>query len=193
MVILGRMKPVSVLGILIVGALMGAGTTYALLPHQAPDIATGQSAINKLRSGSAQPSSTEGEAIYTNKHYGFSIRYPLTFVETEYPEGADALTVVFQKTGEEAQGFQIFVIPYPEAQITQERIKTDLKGAPMKNVAEIILPGNIRAVHFNSVAPIIGDSSEVWFIHNGYLFEVTTYAALDTWLAGVLGTLQFAS
>lgn len=191
MVILGRMKPISILGILLVGALAGAGLTYALLPHQAPDVATGQSAINKLRSGSAEPTNTPGQAIYKNPHYGFSIQYPIDFVEAEYPEGADALTVVFQKTGEDQQGFQVFVIPYPDAQISQERIKADLKGAPMKNVAEIVLPGNIRAVHFNSVAPVIGDSSEVWFIHNGYLFEVTTYAALDTWLAGVLGTLQF--
>jgi hypothetical protein len=185
------MKPAPIIGTLIVGALIGAGITYALVPHDPSVGAIGQSA-NKLRSGRAEPSDTDGQAIYTNTHYGFSIKYPLDFVETEYPEGADALTIVFQKTGEESKGFQIFVIPYPETQISQERIKTDLKGAPMKNVTEVILPGNIRAVHFNSVAPIIGDSSEVWFIHNGYLFEVTTYAALDTWLAGVLATMQFS-
>jgi hypothetical protein len=92
---------------------------------------------------------------------------------------------------DDTKGFQIFIVPYAEAQISQERIKGDLAGAPMENVTPIVLAGNVPAVHFESRAPIIGDSSEVWFIHNGYLYEVTTYRAQDTWLAGILATVQF--
>ena len=36
-----------------------------------------------------------------------------------------------------------------------------------------------------------GDTREVWFIHGGYLYEVTTYKELDIWLAGIMRTWKF--
>jgi hypothetical protein len=37
----------------------------------------------------------------------------------------------------------------------------------------------------------MGDTREVWFIKGGFLYEVTTYKQLDTWLAQILQTWQF--
>jgi hypothetical protein len=37
----------------------------------------------------------------------------------------------------------------------------------------------------------MGDAREVWFIKSGYLFEVTTYKPLDSWLSQILQTWKF--
>ena len=37
----------------------------------------------------------------------------------------------------------------------------------------------------------MGDTREVWFIHGGFLYEVTTYKQLDSWLAPIMQTWQF--
>ena len=36
-----------------------------------------------------------------------------------------------------------------------------------------------------------GASREVWFVHKGFLYEVTTYKALDSWLASIMLTWKF--
>lgn len=37
----------------------------------------------------------------------------------------------------------------------------------------------------------LGDTREVWFIKNGYLYEVTTLKSLDAWLTQILQTWKF--
>lgn len=180
------MKLLPLIGVFALGAFVGASLFFLFVPHGAP-LAQEQPA--PLRSGTSEADGT-GQTRYANAHYGFSLSYPTELSVAEYPQGSDVLTVVFQKPDEQ-KGFQVFIIPYAETQISQQRIQADLKGAPMKDAKEVVLAGNIRAVHFSSVAPIIGESSEVWFIHDGYLFEVTSYAADDAWLASILTTLTF--
>ena len=185
------MKTGQLISTFLVGTLVGAGAVYALVPRssggQPPVLNPGR--VEVLREGNTQPD-VAGKAKYANAHYGFSLIYPDALGVNEIPASEDAMTVVFQKPGAE-EGFQIFIVPYPDSQISKERIQKDLRGAPMKNVTEIVLAGNVKAVHFNSQAPVIGESSEVWFIHGGYLFEVTTYANQDAQLAVILATLQF--
>ena len=36
-----------------------------------------------------------------------------------------------------------------------------------------------------------GDWREVWFIRRGFLYEVTTYKELDSWLADIMRTWKF--
>jgi hypothetical protein len=38
---------------------------------------------------------------------------------------------------------------------------------------------------------IMGDTREVWFIHSGLLYEVTTYKQLDSWLGQIMQTWTF--
>lgn len=187
-----RMKFSIVFSAFLLGAALGALSMVVFFRPSAssvPDAMNDGNAIDRLREGVSQPVDLTS-ARYTNTTYGFSLLYPIDLVKKEFNEGSGAMTVVFQKPNEQ-QGFQIFIVPYTEKQIQQSRIKEDLHGAPMNNVTTIVLPGNIQAVHFESEAPIIGASTEVWFIHNGYLFEVTAYHALDSWLASILATLQF--
>lgn len=44
---------------------------------------------------------------------------------------------------------------------------------------------------FYSTDPNLGDTAEVWFVHGGWLYEVTTLKSLDTWLSEIMGTWQF--
>ena len=36
-----------------------------------------------------------------------------------------------------------------------------------------------------------GDWREVWFIRRGFLYEVTTYKELNSWLANIMRTWKF--
>jgi hypothetical protein len=38
---------------------------------------------------------------------------------------------------------------------------------------------------------IMGDTREVWFVHSGSLFEVTTYKELDAWLSQIMATWKW--
>ncbi len=171
-----------------VGAVLGAFFMVYVPGIQKPALSENQE-VQKIRTGISGIADLKN-ARYTNQFYGFSISYPIELTQKEFDEGNDALTVVFQKPGEE-YGFQIFAVPFTGEQITQERIQSDLNGQPLRNPLEVILPGNIRAIHFESESATLGDTSEVWFIHNGFLYEFTTYKPLDSMLAEVMQTLTF--
>jgi hypothetical protein len=181
------MKNTPIVVTFLTGLAVGVLGTLFSLPAQETMRATQTPAT--LRDGQTiQPA---GEtSVFTDEVFGFSLRYPSELAVTQFDEGQGASTIVFQKPGEEF-GFQIFITPYGLDQITQEKINTDLQGAKMENATEILLPGDTRAVHFTSNSPVIGKSSEVWFIRNGYLYEITTYQALDSWLAEILKSLTF--
>lgn len=127
---------------------------------------------------------------FTHSKIGFSLEYPSELSVVEFDEGQGARTILFQKPGEQF-GFQIFAVPYQGDTISPERIAKDIPSRVLKDPVEVVLGENTRASVFWSESPTIGETREVWFIRNGYLFEVTTYAELDTWLAGILSTLQF--
>ncbi len=128
---------------------------------------------------------------FTHSKIGFSLEYPSELSVVEFDEGQGARTILFQKPGKQF-GFQIFAVPYEGDTITPERIAKDIPSRVLKDPVEVILGGNTRASVFWSESPTIGETREVWFIRNGYLFEVTTYAELDTWLADILSTLEFS-
>ena len=60
----------------------------------------------------------------------------------------------------------------------------------MKDAQDITIDGT-PAKSFFGYNDQMGDTREVWFIHGGYLYEVTTYKPLDTWLTPILQTWKF--
>ena len=60
----------------------------------------------------------------------------------------------------------------------------------MKEPKEVMIAG-ARGTMFYGHNPTMGDTSEVWFIRGAYLYEVTTYKELDTWVAGIMQTCKF--
>ncbi len=135
------------------------------------------------------PTIPKGYKEYRNEQYHFSLYYPGDIPVKEYAERGAATTITFQP-GNGKPGFQVFVQNYNGAQITEERFKLDEPSGVMKDPVDFTLDG-APARSFYGYDPQIGDTHEVWFIKNGYLYEVTTYKALDTWLSDIMKTWKF--
>jgi hypothetical protein len=90
------------------------------------------------------------------------------------------------------QEFQVYVTPCSGTMITAARFKLDepsLSGVKID-------PTNVTAdgahgIEFFSYASRLDDTREVWFIHGGFLYEVTTYKELDAWLQPILESWRF--
>jgi hypothetical protein len=50
----------------------------------------------------------------------------------------------------------------------------------------------VSATMFYGSKSTMGDTREIWFINAGFLYEVTTYRQLDSWLAPIMQTCQFS-
>ena len=74
--------------------------------------------------------------------------------------------------------------------VAAEQFKTDDPSGVMKDAQDITIDGT-PAKSFFGYNDQMGDTREVWFIHGGYLYEVTTYKPLDTWLTPILQTWKF--
>ncbi|MFH1170803.1 MAG: hypothetical protein V1704_04560 [Candidatus Vogelbacteria bacterium] len=132
---------------------------------------------------------SETTRLYKNLLFRFSLTYPKDLEVKEYDDGSSASTITFEdEVGK--NGFQIFIVPYTESQITPQQFKKDVPSGVMREPTDIII-GGIRATMFYSQDIIKNETREVWFIKNGFLYEITTYAPLDNWLAQILSTWQF--
>ena len=132
---------------------------------------------------------TEGMLAYKNAAFHFGLLFPDNLQATEYKEQDGAVTVSFQDTKTD-QGFEVYVTPYADKQITPQRFKLDEPSGVMQTPTDIVVDGT-RATMFFGNNTIMGDTREVWFIHGGFLYEVTTYKELDTWLGGIMRTWRF--
>ena len=131
---------------------------------------------------------------FLHPRYGFSVVVPKDLEALRVDEGEGTETIVFTPMAEDAEAvMQIFVTPYLPHEITKERLAKDVPGGEIKEVTEVMIGvgSDVRAVRFSSQHPGLGEAREVWFLRNGYLFEVTTRMANDAWLASVLKTWQF--
>lgn len=141
----------------------------------------------------------EGHIRYTHPTYGFSVEYPEELLAQSFAEKNGGETILFQREGdnpsdppEGKMGFQIFITPFDEDEtLTQERIVEDLPFAVVDEPVEVILADGIHALLFWSNDPSLGVTREIWFAHDGNLYEITTYAHLDSFLAKILSTWKF--
>lgn len=131
----------------------------------------------------------DGRYRYQNEKYHFSLFYAEEMVVKEYNEGAGAVTIIFQNP-EKGMGFQIFVVPYAEKQISAERFKRDIPTGVRTNLTDVTIDGATGA-SFYSKDLLLGDTAEVWFVNGGFLYEVTTLRTLDQWLSGIMLTWRF--
>lgn len=131
----------------------------------------------------------DGWRRYENVLYGFSLFYPEGMTVRQFDEGRGAQTVIFEDTAA-GQGFQIFIVPYDGERISEERFRKDVPSGVLTDPVDLSING-VPAVAFYSTHTLLGETREVWFIRNGYLFEVTAPAVLDEWLAQIVDTWQF--
>ena len=154
-------------------------------------VATEGSANDTANTGPLAPprEAPAGEKEYRNEHYRFALFYPESLTSTSYDEGGGAATITFENAAT-ASGFQVFVMPYGARQVSAERFKKDVPSGVMREPQQIAIDG-APATMFFSQDTFLGDTREVWFIHGGYLFEVTTPKVLDADLAHVMLSWAF--
>ena len=107
----------------------------------------------------------------------------------EYDEGAGATTITFQDVAV-AQGFQIYIVPYKEAQVSEERFKQDSPLGVRDSLRTTSVDGAVGATFYGKDS-FLGETYEAWFVRDGYLYEVTTLKALEAMLTTVLSTWEF--
>jgi hypothetical protein len=130
----------------------------------------------------------DGMKTYKSPVLHFELAYPQDLSVKEYGD-ADTSTIVFEDPKGE-KGFQVFVVPYSGDTVSDKRFKMDEPSGVMKDPTQVVIDGT-TAIAFWSSNTLFGETREVWFIKNGFLYEVTTYKDLDSWLAGVMATWKF--
>lgn len=131
----------------------------------------------------------DGWRVYENERYGFSLAYPEGMSAREFDEGGGAQTIIFEDI-ENALGFQIFVVPYSETRVTEERFLKDAPSGVRENPVDFSLDGAL-ATAFYGKHQVLGETAEIWFIREGHLFEITTLKPLQSLLAEIIQTWHF--
>ena len=131
----------------------------------------------------------EGKRLYIQPAFRFSLILPEEMEVEAVQESGGAHTLTFTLS-DSSQSFQIYSLPYKNETITSSRIAKDTHGTAKGEPAEVVLGGGVRGLMFESENPALGRLLEVWFIHNGRLFEVTTSIDNQPWLAEILNTFD---
>lgn len=131
----------------------------------------------------------DGMMVYKNQYYQFSLIYPKELAVQEYAENGGGRTIIFE-TSDMKTGFQIFIVPYSGTQVSKERFLMDQPSGVRKQPTDVIIDGTTASMFFGENM-VMGETREVWFIKNGFLYEVTTYKPLDTWLGTIMQSWKF--
>lgn len=176
-------------------AIIGAGLYF----DSPSDPATDFTPISQTAAAAPSTAGSTGspQAEYADPEYHFKLSYPSDLAVQVYPEDDGARTVVF--TSETPGiGFQVYVTPYDKNHIDDAQFRKDMPSGVMKDPQDIrvdgstsLTTGGVPAKIFYGRNDAMGDTREVWFIKGGYLYEVTTYKALDTWLGDIMLSWRF--
>ncbi|HUD03061.1 MAG TPA: hypothetical protein VMR46_03570 [Candidatus Paceibacterota bacterium] len=126
---------------------------------------------------------------FSNQQYHFSLYYPPDLVSTGQQEQGGAYTFSFQDA-DTNEGFEIYVTPYGDSQVSAARFKLDEPSGKMDQPTPVVIDGATATMFFGH-NDVMGDTREVWFIKNGYLYEVTSFKELDSWLGTIMQTWRF--
>jgi hypothetical protein len=192
---MNMLKKTPVITIIIVA--VAAIAMYFFKQHDAPPapdswatgIINGTSTVNDLPS----VLTNENSKVYKSEALDFSFRYPNDLnVSSVVNEG---VTVVIVQNPEKAQGIQIMVSEFDEAGsvLTVERIKQDIPDLKITDPQTLLLGASTgQGVAFLSDnQDFAGNSREVWFVYKNHLYQISTYARLDTLLQSILVTWEF--
>ena len=98
--------------------------------------------------------------------------------------------MLFRSDDERGEAFQVYVTPYADKQVTSQQFTLDEPSGVKKDAKDVMI-GGVRGTMFFSTNTSLGNTREVWFIKNGFLYEVTTYQELDAWLSQIMTTWKF--
>jgi hypothetical protein len=177
-------------------ALLAAGVWYFKTPDSAPlsaavALPAAPAAARAAPAAPARCGQSDGASCveFRSTQYHFAIFHSDQKEVKTYDEGGGAATFTFENF-DTAHGFQIFVVPYAGTQISDQRFKKDEPSGVREDLTSVTV-GGVPAAAFYSHDPNLGDTYEVWFIHGGYLYEITTLKALESNMQERLATWEF--
>ena len=183
---------------LIVFALIVVGTfLFFIIKKDVPNIPDNiwtPRANNQIKNQPLQLTS-DNSVEYLNTSHSFSFKYPKDMKVENFKESEDSPEVILVQNANEGKGFQIVITPFDEDvgnKLSKERIKLDVPDLLVKDEQSILIGQNGEGLAFLSDnADFGGKSREVWFVFNGFLYQISTYAHLDPILQSVFSTWQF--
>lgn len=143
-------------------------------------------------SGEKAPEFSAPEVDYRNERFGFSLKRPTGFTVAELPPDDGAATILIQNG--KGEGIQILITPgsSPSKTLTADMIRADIPDMQVRDVQVVEVGENHRGIAFLSDNEAFnGASREVWFFFRGNLYQISTYAYLDTLMQQMFATWQF--
>ena len=132
---------------------------------------------------------------YVNSTFRFSFKHPQSFTVTTVPAAGDGdgETILLVESGDKKVGIQMVISPYgADVDITAALIRADLPDIKIDDPQAVEIGSNRLGLAFMSDSRVFGGRSrEVWFVFNGNLYQISTYAEFDEFLKGLFGTWQF--
>jgi hypothetical protein len=181
------MNKIFAIGVLI---LAGVGLSVFLFWKKPALVSSVSSSNGRATSTEAIATSTPvGTNVFQSDMYHFEMPYPTELSVVAHDDGSNASTIVFQNP-DLAEGFQIFVMPYLESHVTPDRFKKDDPSGVRTNERSVSIDGATGEA-FYSKDDTLGDTYEVWFIHNGWLFEVTALKSEEDFINQLLADWKF--
>lgn len=138
-----------VLGVFLAVAVLGTASVFWLKSPQVPETQT-----------------------YTDIDYGFLFTYPRGYEARSFSDLEDTKTILVENH-QTKQGVQVFVSAFDEDIIlTPERIKQEMSDLVILEPKNL-LAGDVTGVSFRSTNALDTESYEMWFIHNGRLYQIS--------------------
>jgi hypothetical protein len=143
-------------------------------------------------SSDGAPLNVENFEPYAHPRLPFSFVYPKGLRVSSFVEVNGSEVLVFEGDGKRT-GFQISVFAYDESgPLTPKRIHRDLPSIIIQEPQTALIgEPQTSALIFWSHDAVVGRTREVWFIHGGMLYQVSSYAEFDPMLVRVMGTWRF--
>lgn len=154
-----------------------------------PTVSASSATSSGASSGTTSNPQPPNTKAYQSSLYHFSLYYPDDLTVSEQPGAYGSIVVLFEDQATN-QTFVIFIVPYDQPKITRQTFEMDEPSGVMNDPINITIDG-ASATEFLSTNPAMGASFEIWFLHGGFLYEVTAPQSLDTWLLQIMETWQF--
>lgn len=136
------------------------------------------------------------ETWYRNDQPPFSFRIPQGFTSpnSSIPGGKGQEIVVIN---EEQDAVLILIYPIvsgAEMELTEAIVHENNPNEHLSDFKKIVITEGVEGISFNTDSALWdGKGIAVWFIHDGYLFEVSTYTKDRELLNLLLQTLHFGN
>jgi hypothetical protein len=130
---------------------------------------------------------------YKNDRFRFSLAIPEGYTVGELPhDDVGGTPIIIQN--EQGEGIQIYIVPAEAGDkvLTIADIQANIPELQIEASEPVAIGADYQGVAFLSDNDAYGGASrEVWFYFRGNLYQISTYAQLDTLLKAMFATWKF--